>query len=139
PLRTTPIDTCGMRHALRCADSDGAQPGGRARVTTAAGVLRTCAPLVAARVAFCRRLGKARSRQTTRSVKIQLMRSAAQACLLLSTFGLCASSLGCTREEKPDRSTFYERQIATVLERSCAPSSSQSTCHGAADDRGNAS
>lgn len=67
------------------------------------------------------------------------MRSAAQACLLLSTFGLCASSLGCTREEKPERSTFYERQIATVLERSCAPSSSQSTCHGAADDRGNAS
>src|SRR5688572_9276426 len=67
------------------------------------------------------------------------MRRAGQACLLVSTCGLFAGSLGCTREEKPERSTFYERQIATVLERSCAPSSSQSTCHGAADDRGNAS
>lgn len=66
------------------------------------------------------------------------MRRAEQACLLISTCGLFASSLGCTRDEKPERSTFYERQIATVLERSCAPSSSQSTCHGAADDRGNA-
>ena len=66
------------------------------------------------------------------------MRRAGQACLLVSTCGLFAGSLGCTRDEKPERSTFYERQIATVLERSCAPSSSQSTCHGAADDRGNA-
>ena len=65
------------------------------------------------------------------------MRRAAQACLLFSVCGL-AGALGCTRNEKPERSTFYERQIAPVLERSCAPSSSQSTCHGAADDRGNA-
>src|SRR6186713_3230799 len=69
------------------------------------------------------------------SAKIQLMRSGAQACLLFTTCWL----LGCTRDEKPERSTFYERQIAPVLEVSCAPSSSQSTCHGAADDKGNAS
>src|SRR5688572_26115175 len=67
------------------------------------------------------------------------MRRAGQACLLVSTCGLFAGSLGCTRDEKPERSTFYERQIATVLERSCAPSSSMSTCHGLRDDRGNAS
>ena len=40
------------------------------------------------------------------------MRRAGQACLLVSTCGLFAGSLGCTRDEKPERSTFYERQIA---------------------------
>lgn len=47
-------------------------------------------------------------------------------------------AIGCTRDEEPKRSTFYDRQIAPVLQGSCAPSSSQSECHAPADDRGNA-
>lgn len=46
--------------------------------------------------------------------------------------------VGCERDEQPQNETFYERRIAPTLTGSCLGSPSQSECHAAADDRGNA-
>jgi hypothetical protein len=45
---------------------------------------------------------------------------------------------GCSRDDRPAESTFYERRIAPVIQGSCATSPTRSGCHVAADDRGNA-
>ncbi|MCC6215778.1 MAG: PD40 domain-containing protein [Polyangiaceae bacterium] len=44
---------------------------------------------------------------------------------------------GCTREERPAETTYYERNIAPILQESCASSPTTSGCH-VADSRGNA-
>ena len=44
----------------------------------------------------------------------------------------------CSAEKKPETSSFYGRKIAPILTSSCATSPSNSSCHVAADDRGNA-
>ncbi len=48
------------------------------------------------------------------------------------------SLAGCERNEKAEHTTFYSRQIAPIVQGSCTASPSQSQCHTAADDRGNA-
>ncbi|MCA9596338.1 MAG: PD40 domain-containing protein [Myxococcales bacterium] len=45
---------------------------------------------------------------------------------------------GCGKKEETAKTTFYERKISPVLVGSCATSPTQSSCHVAADDRGNA-
>lgn len=45
---------------------------------------------------------------------------------------------GCSRSDEPDRTTFYDRQIAPIFGNSCATSPTQSRCHVEADGRGNA-
>ncbi|HEX9621114.1 MAG TPA: hypothetical protein VF989_13315 [Polyangiaceae bacterium] len=54
--------------------------------------------------------------------------------------GLVPSApLGCTRQDESERTTFYDRKIAPILEGSCATSPSQSSCHVMVDPRrGNA-
>jgi hypothetical protein len=41
---------------------------------------------------------------------------------------------GCSRDEVPGRTTFYEREIAPTLDRSCARSAAGSGCHVSPDD-----
>lgn len=66
------------------------------------------------------------------------MNSAARSLLpALVLFGL-ASAAGCGTESRPPQTTFYDRKIAPVLSGSCVTSPAQSSCHVAADDRGNA-
>lgn len=61
-------------------------------------------------------------------------RGAALLILSVLTWGLS----GCSRDEEPASTTFYQRQIEPILGNSCASSPSQSRCHVPADDRGNA-
>src|SRR5688572_16598328 len=56
----------------------------------------------------------------------------------LATLAILALLSGCTRDETPTQSTFYDRKIAPILEQSCAASPTKSGCHVPADDRGNA-
>ena len=56
----------------------------------------------------------------------------------LTLAALALALAGCSREERPAQSTFYERRIAPVLQGSCTQSPTTSGCHVAADDRGNA-
>ncbi len=64
------------------------------------------------------------------------MNKAARTVLPLAVVvGLAA---GCGTQDKPAQTTFYERKIAPILLQSCATSPTQSSCHVAADDRGNA-
>lgn len=49
-----------------------------------------------------------------------------------------AALTGCSRDERPESTTFFQRQIEPILGNSCAASPSQSRCHVQADDRGNA-
>jgi hypothetical protein len=45
--------------------------------------------------------------------------------------------VGCQRDEQPERTTFYDRKIAPVLQASCSISPTRSSCH-VADPQGNA-
>ena len=65
------------------------------------------------------------------------MRRNSRALLVISIAFAVASAASCERDEKPERSTFYQRQIAPILDASCTPSSSLSACHKMVDDRGN--
>src|SRR5687768_12202832 len=56
----------------------------------------------------------------------------------LTLGAIALASAGCSREDRPAESTFYERRIGPVLQGSCATSPTRSGCHVAADDRGNA-
>src|SRR5262245_22484418 len=47
-------------------------------------------------------------------------------------------SAGCAKKEPPPTETFYDRKIGAILLESCANSPTQSGCHVAKDDRGNA-
>ncbi|HVU00253.1 MAG TPA: hypothetical protein VHE30_00825 [Polyangiaceae bacterium] len=58
------------------------------------------------------------------------------AVLAVSGLGLCSSA--CRKEQTYAKSTFYSRRIEPILSESCANSPTQSGCHVAADDRGNA-
>lgn len=53
---------------------------------------------------------------------------------------LCALPFvsGCEGQRRPAATTFYERKIGPILQESCANSPTQSGCHVAGDDRGNA-
>ncbi|MBK7585692.1 MAG: PD40 domain-containing protein [Myxococcales bacterium] len=55
---------------------------------------------------------------------------------------LAAAALGgtasCGKQDRPASNTFFERKIGPILQTSCATSPSKSSCHVAADDRGNA-
>jgi len=57
----------------------------------------------------------------------------AWALLLLAAAGV----LGCQRDEQPERTTFYDRKIAPVVEGNCSISPTRSSCH-VNDGRGNA-
>jgi hypothetical protein len=60
-------------------------------------------------------------------------------CLAASVLGLAvAGTASCSRAEDPEETTFYDRKIAPVLEGSCVRSPTQSSCHVAADNKGNA-
>jgi hypothetical protein len=45
--------------------------------------------------------------------------------------------LGCQRDEQPERTTFYDRKIAPVLQGNCSISPTRSSCH-VSDGQGNA-
>jgi hypothetical protein len=47
-------------------------------------------------------------------------------------------ALGCQSQERQPATTFYERRISPIVRESCSNSPTQSGCHVAADDRGNA-
>lgn len=52
---------------------------------------------------------------------------------------LCGLSLlACDSKDRRPATTFYERRIGPILTTACADSGTQSGCHVAADDRGNA-
>ena len=72
----------------------------------------------------CEDLGMSPARRIT-------LWSLATACAFSGAFA------GCSKERPPD-STFYDRKIGPILSASCATSPSNSSCHIAADDRGNA-
>src|SRR5262245_42831300 len=52
--------------------------------------------------------------------------------------GLSLVLPACKGAELPPTETFYDRKIGTILLQSCANSPTQSGCHVAKDDRGNA-
>jgi hypothetical protein len=45
---------------------------------------------------------------------------------------------GCQRKEREAQTTFYQRRIGPILERSCAEGPAKAGCHVQADDKGNA-
>src|SRR5438477_6742251 len=51
---------------------------------------------------------------------------------------LCAALPACQGKQPPPTETFYDRKIGPILLESCANSPTQSGCHVAKDDRGNA-
>jgi len=57
---------------------------------------------------------------------------------LLAAFLSLATLPACDSKESDATTTFYERRISPILTTSCANSPTQSGCHVAADDRGNA-
>jgi WD40-like Beta Propeller Repeat len=57
---------------------------------------------------------------------------------LLAAFALSGAFAGCSRSTETTQSTFYDRKIGPILTASCATSPSNSSCHVAADDHGNA-
>lgn len=58
---------------------------------------------------------------------------------LLFPLLLCAGSVpGCQKAERPEPTSFYDRRIGPILLETCANSPTQSGCHVAADNRGNA-
>lgn len=52
--------------------------------------------------------------------------------------GAVLAASGCESAKRPPTETFYQRRIAPILNQSCSNSPTQSGCHVAADDRGNA-
>ncbi len=46
--------------------------------------------------------------------------------------------MGCQRKDEPERTTFYERRISTILVQSCVDGPSKAGCHVRADEKGNA-
>ena len=65
------------------------------------------------------------------------MRRTSRTLLATSIAIAVVSAASCERNEKPERSTFYQRQIEPIINASCTPSSSLSACHQMVDDRGN--
>jgi hypothetical protein len=57
---------------------------------------------------------------------------------LVLALGAALGAASCSRAEDHQATTYYERKIAPILLSSCAASPTQSGCHVAADDRGNA-
>ena len=52
--------------------------------------------------------------------------------------GIALLSTACGESERPEATSFYDRRIGPILIESCSNSPTQSGCHVAADDRGNA-
>jgi hypothetical protein len=66
------------------------------------------------------------------------MRTLPAGLALVLALGAATGATSCSRADDPEETTFYDRKIAPILISSCAASPTQSGCHVAADDRGNA-
>jgi hypothetical protein len=66
------------------------------------------------------------------------MRALPAGLALVLALGAAVGAASCSRADDPEETTFYDRKIGPILSSSCASSPTQSGCHVAADDRGNA-
>src|SRR5690242_20621655 len=58
--------------------------------------------------------------------------------LSVCLMGVVATCAACSEPEHAASSTFYDRKISPIVRGSCSKSPTLSSCHVAADDRGNA-